>query len=226
MPTALTPRRLAALLAASVACAPLAGCGREGVGTAPAPPTGPPRWSAVREERQPGGGVIDIKADAPCRVVLSVVGVESQPTQDADRLLAAGELARLWWRADAVKVAHAGTTTVSVEDATAGRTEGWMAALHYGWQDGGAARKSTIVGTRPGRGAVRGPRNALPPLAPAPLAFDAEVELAAIAVVDGGAPELELVAGERGARLTGPLDAAAGDRARILRLLLRIVPVQ
>jgi hypothetical protein len=218
MPTRAVPLLVAWFVASTL----VAGCGREGAGPLPPPPSGPPRWSMVREEHQPDGGLVAIKADAPCRVVLSIVGAEGQARQDADRQLAAGEQARLWWRAEVVRVPKGGTS-VSVEDAEAGRTEAWAATVHYGWQDGLTANRMTIVGTRQGRGSVRGPRDAAPPVSPTVLPFDGEVELSAVAVVDGGAPEVALVSGERGARIQGQIDEAAGDRAHVLRLRLKVV---
>jgi hypothetical protein len=215
-------RRHASLLAVCALASGLSGaCGREGGGTMPLPPSAPPRWSVVRAETAKDTVLVDIKADAPCRVSLTVKGADGRAGDSAARVLAAGELARLWWRAEAFPAVKDGTA-VSVDDAAAGRTEGWVAVLHYGWQDSGAARRVTMVGTRPGRGSARGPRNALPPPAPSVLDFGSEVELCAVAVVDGGTPELALVAGERGSRLQGPLDEVAGDRATVVRLVLRV----
>ena len=217
------PKRAVPLLVAwSVASTLACGCGREGAGQVPPPPSGPPRWSMVREEHQPEGGLVAVKADAPCRIVLSIVGADGRASQDADRQLAAGEHARLWWRAEVVRVPKGGTS-VSVEDAEAGRTEAWAATVHYGWQDGLSAHRTTVFGTRQGRGSARGPRDAAPPVSPTVLAFDSDIELSAVAVVDGGAPEVGLVSGERGARLQGTIDEAAGDRAHVLRLRLKVV---
>jgi hypothetical protein len=174
----------------------------------------------VREERERDSVLVDVKADAPCRVYLSVTGEGAEASKVVTRLLAAGESARLWWRG-VVEPALGGGTSVAVADSAAGRTEGWAAVLHYGWQDEGPASHAMILGTRPGRGNARGPWNALAPVAPAMLPYGEDVELCAVAVVDGS-PQVVLVAGGRGARLQGDLDEAAGDRAKVLRLLLRV----
>jgi hypothetical protein len=217
----MTPRPAPSLVAWLAAAALLGACGREGPGRATEPPTGPARWSAVRGEFEAAGVLADVKADAPCRVFLSVTGEGAEASKVITRVLAAGESARLWWRG-LVEPALGGGTSVSVADSADGRTEGWAAVLHYGWQDSGTVNHTMIVGTRPGRGSPHGPWNALPPVAPTVVPYGESVELCAIAVVDGGDAAVALVGGTRGARIDGRLDAAAGDRAQVLRLLLRI----
>jgi hypothetical protein len=216
------PRRLLPLLAAlAVAAGFPTACGREGAGVAATAPTGPARWSAVRGEIEPGGVLADLKADAPCRVYLSITGEGSEASNVITRVLAAGESARIWWRGS-VEPALGGGTSVSVADSSVGRTEGWAAVLHYGWQDSSSTSYAMIVGTRPGRGSKRGPRDALPPVAATIVPYGEDVELCAVAVLDGGTADVALVAGARGARLQGELDEAAGDRAQVLRLLMRV----
>lgn len=214
-------RRLPLLAACSVAAVLLGACGREGAAVLPPPPAGPARWSAVRGEVEQGSVLADVRADAPCRVYLSVTGEGAEASKVLIRELAAGESARIWWRG-VVDPALGGGTSVSVTDNAAGRTEGWAAVLYYGWQDWGSASHAMIVGARPGRGAGRGPRYAMPPVTPTVVPFGEDLELCAVAVVDGGQPDMALVAGAHGSRLAGELDEAAGDRAKILRLLLRV----
>jgi hypothetical protein len=215
------PRLVPFLAAWSCIAGLLAACGREGTGITPTPPTGPARWSAVRGEKEQGSWMADVKADAPCRVYLSITGEGTEPGKVILRLLAAGESARVWWRGT-VEPAFGGGTSVAVADNAAGRTEAWAAVLHYGWQDAGSESHTLIAGTRPGRGSRHGSWNALPPVLPTVVPYGADVELCAIAVVDGGTPDVALVTGGRGARLLGELDEAAGDSAKVVRLVLRI----
>lgn len=210
--------------AALLALLALTACGRgDGPGGAATAggPDGPPTWSAVREETYPGGTLLDVRASAPCRVRVEVRGGVAHRDAAGERVLAAGETARLWWhvRGD---VPVSARDIVTQEDAAAGRTEAKVVAFSFGFTDGPAQRRLMVVGTRPGAGRITPPISAVPPQVPQPLAFDAEEELAAIAVVDGAAPDLVLVGGDGGARIRGAPPAGAEGHVQVLRLVLRV----
>lgn len=202
----------------------LPACGRAGGREGAAPtggPDGPPTWSAVREETYPGGTLLDVRASAPCRVRVEVRGTVAHRDAAGERVLAAGETARLWWhvRGDAPISAR---DIVTQEDAQAGRTEARVVAFSFGFTDGPAQRRLIVVGCRPGAGRVTPAVSVVPPQVPQPLTFDGEQELAAIALVDGAAPDLVLVGGDGGARIKGAPPPGPQDRVQVLRLVLHV----
>jgi hypothetical protein len=213
------PRRAATLLAAVLALLP-AGCGG-GRGERAPQPAVPPTWSAARDEAQPGTLLLDVVAGAPCRIRVRIEGLPEGAVGETVRSMAAGESARLSVlfveEADQARVDAA----VTAADRAAERTVGWILTPAYQWEDGGGGgRRRQVVGTRPGRGRVLGPWFAIPSRTPTQLAFGADLDLAAAAIVDG-AEGATLDAREGGSRLRGALDVAAGDRATLLRVVLR-----
>ena len=212
-----------ALLACLALLAPLGAWGCGGEEPAPTVPasSGTPRWSRGPAEGGPGTQSVDVKADVACRARLLLAGTQAEPSLVNERVLLAGESVRLWWRAEGRR-APSGGNPVSVSDQQAGRTEGWLVELTFAWQDTPIQWRYPVVGTRPGRGRVLGRIDAMPPVLPQSLPYDTDVELCAIGVADGGSPDLLLVPGAKGARLRGTLDTDAGDRATIVRLVLRL----
>lgn len=212
-----SPRLVRSLAALVLGLAP--GCGDRA--PAPAPPAGgAPTWSAARDEGPSGGVLIDLRADAPCRVHLRVLGAPEGPSQQTPRLLAAGEAARLWVSAR-VEPTPSKATSVAASDATAGRTEAWVSTLAYGWEDDVSAKRVHVIGARPGRGRTLGSWTVAPSPLPVTLPYERDLELASTAIADGGG-ELLLEGRESGSRVRGPWDAAAGDRVTLLRLLVRL----
>jgi hypothetical protein len=216
------PRRSASLLAASLAAA-LAllptGCGGEGGARAPQP-TVPPTWSAARDEAEAGTLMLDVVAGAPCRIRVRIEGLPEGAVAETARTMAAGESARLSVRfleaSDRARV----DADVTAADREAGRTDGWILTPAYQWEDALGGRRRQVVGTRHDRGRLLGPWFAIPSRTPTPLAFDADLDLAAAAIVDG-AETVTLDARETGSRLRGALEVGAGDRATLLRVVLR-----
>lgn len=216
-------RTALALLPGLVVLLLAAGCGRGP--DAPALPAGvePPVWSLARVDRAPEGVSVDLKAGSACRALLLVDEGDGQPRVAAQRDLAAGEAVRLWWKGEGQR-AQGAASPVSVEDQRDGRTEGWAVRLAFGFEDDAVRERRPIVATRPGRGRALPAFDALPPVAPGALPFDRDVELCAVAVVDGGPIDLTLTGGAGGARVKGSLDGAQGERAVLLRLRLRFEP--
>lgn len=195
------------------------GCGDP----APEPPAaeeGAPTWSAARDEGMGDGVMIDVHADAPCRAHLRILGAAEGLSEQAPRLLAAGETARLWVSARSEPKPSPGSP-VAASDALAGRSEAWVATLTYGWEDGASAKRTHVIGVRPGRGRALGNWTVTPSPVPVTLPYERELELASTAIADGGG-ELVLEGRENGSRVRGPLDAAAGDRVTLLRFVVRM----
>lgn len=197
------------------------GCGRTEPAPAEPEPARAPRWSLARQDNAPGAMHVDIRADVACRARILVFGAEKEPGLANERVVLAGETVRLWWRSEGRRAPGEGRP-VSVADHQAGRTDGWVVDLNFGWQDGGVQWRYPVVGTRPGRGRALAPVDALPPVLPASLPYDTDLELCAVAIADGGSADLVLAPGASGARVKGTLDAAAGDRVVIVRLVIRL----
>ncbi len=222
-------RRLApAAPALLAALAPLAALALGGCGAPPPPaeggrgPTaGPPTWSAVREEQLPDATLIDVRADAPCRLRLEVRGTEARRDAAGERLLAAGESVRLWFSVRG-QAQLPSSSVLPPEALAAGRTEPQGVVVAYGFIDGPAQRRLIVLGTRPGAARPLAPVVALPPQAPQPLPLDGELELGAVGVVDGGPPGVTLVGGDGGARLKGGDPTQEAGQAQIVRLVLRV----
>lgn len=213
------PARRRALLLALLALA--GGCGER-----PAPPeaapvlrAGPPRWSAARDEAHPGGVMVDVRAEAPCRLRVLLRGEEERSDGAGVRTLAAGETVRLWWEATGPTPLDAGVLAPEA-DRAAGRTEPQGLTLTFGWMDAPGVRRLVIVGARPGRAQPLEPYLAAPPAAAQPLAFGQELDLAAVGLLDGAATGVTLVGGDGPTRARGAL--GPDDRVRIQRLVLRV----
>lgn len=214
MPSPRLVRSLAALVLGSVP-----GCGDHAPTPAPAQ-GGAPTWSAARDQGPRDGVLIDLHADAPCRVRLRVLGAPEGTSDETPRLLAAGEVARLWVAARAEPKPSA-ATPASANDVAAGRSEAWVSLLTFGWEDDAGFKRVHVIGTRPGRGRALGSWAVAPSPLPATLPYGRDLELAATAIADGGG-ELVLEGRENGSRVRGPLDAAAGDRVTLLRFVVRM----
>jgi hypothetical protein len=167
---------------------------------------------------------VDLRTDVACRARLLVYGRDKEPALANERVLLAGETVRLWWRAEGRRSSGEGNP-VAGADQQAGRSEAWAVDLAFGWQDGAVQWRYPVVGTRPGRGRALARVDALPPVLPATLPYDTDVELCAVGIADGGSPDLTLVPGSNGARTKGTLDTDAGDRIVVVRLVLRLEKV-
>lgn len=220
------PRTAVQLGAGLLALGLLAGCGAEPEGPGPggagptsaALRTGPPSWSAARDEVHPGGLLIDVRADGPCRLRVLLRGEEERADATGVRTLAAGETVRLW--CEPGEDPPPPGAPVPDADRAAGRTEAQVLSLAYGWSDSVALRRAVVVGARPGRARRLEPVLAAPPGTPRVLPFESELELLAVALADGGPADLSVVGGDRGARVRGLLGPE--DRVRIERLVLRV----
>lgn len=164
--------------------------------------------------------LIDVRADAPCRVRLRVLGAPEGASEETPRLLAAGEVARLWVNAHAHPTPRPGVTT-SAGDAAAGRSAAWVSTLTFAWEDGAEVTRVHVIGARPGRGRALGSWTVARSPLPATLPYERDLELASTAFADGGG-DLTLEGRESGSRVRGPWDATAGDRVTLLRLVVRL----
>jgi hypothetical protein len=211
-------QRLAAVLAVALAL-PSAGCG------APEPPprpAGPPEWRAARDGARPEGGVeVDVQAPVPGVALLRLYGADGAVLLERRRPLAAGEACRLW-ASLAAKHAPERSASIAAEDKAAGRREAWMVSASVGWDGAVTGARHQLQPVRPGLARTLGPWHVLAPTGPQPLGWAQERDLAALALVDGGA-DATLEGREHGSRLAGRLDAAAGDRAVLLRVTLTLV---
>jgi hypothetical protein len=209
-------RTLSALLVGLGAASP--GCREQ-----PPPPTRaelePPTWSVARDAAAPGHLLIDVRASTPCRVLARFEGVAERAMSETVRTFVAGETARLSVRTQ-VESEPRSSVAVLPADVAAGRTEAWVARLEAAWDDGHAVQRREVVGTRPGRGRAHDVWFAIPPRDPRPLPFGKDVDLSCVGIVDGGV-DVVVEGREAGSRVRGNLDAAQGDRATLLRVVLR-----
>lgn len=212
---ACAPRLLGMLGAATLLA--LAACGGDAT-PQEVPVERPPTWCAARDEGSDSSLLLDVKAGDPCRLRVRILGVPEGTAEEQVRDLAAGESVRLWVSAGTEDQARA-SAPVSEADAAAGRREAWVARLAYGWADRTGGRRTQVVGARPGQGRVLGTWLAAPPRAPRTLALGEDLDLAAVALADGGTG-LVLQGAEQGSRVRGP-PAGTGDRVTLLRIVVR-----
>ena len=201
----------------------LTGCGDDGGGDeGRSPLAGPPAWWAAKEELGERMQAVHLRAGAPCDVVVVIEGANDGRRTLPPRRLSSGETVRIWWAPDDRPMGPAAGA-----DADAGRTEGHLGGLTFGYADTGAMVESAPMYTRPGRGQVAR-SSVLPPPTPEPLPFGQETELAVVAVADlEPGRTLTLRPRPEGHRVTPDPDGLQDpERARVLRLKVVVQPAE
>jgi hypothetical protein len=176
--------RTRSLLLGAVAAA-LVACGDDPPALAPvasAPATHPLSWSAAAGSGDDGSAIV-LTASHPCEVRLRFEGALAGTLTMPSRTMRNGDVVRVHWHWDSN--VRRGLSKVPPEDAAAeGRTESVTTRVRFGFSDAAQLERELMAWSRPGKGnayahSVAAPREATP------LAVGTDVELLAVAMVDG-----------------------------------------
>lgn len=185
---------------------------------------GPPVHEATRVALPGNARGVIVRARSPCRLTLSIEGLDGGPKAFPPRDLAAGEDVRVWWEAQ-LETVGLPMNDPSEADRALGRTKAVGPQLTFAFDDRAILSAGTSFYVRPDAPQLV-VRDYLPPVRPEPLAFGATTELVTLVVADVGEATVRVRPAEgRNRVVPPPADLESPDQVRVLRLYLRVDPV-